>query len=378
MPGDDRQVQHEVQAMKKIAAVWACSMGLLCLAALAAAEDAPPSDLLFPNSDFEAGDLSNWTANGDAFEFQPTCGDNVKQRKSDWTALQQGRYWIGTYEKYQCKPDQRPGATQSDKPAGQLMSTGFVITQPYITGLVGGWPVKDVSVQLLVNGEPVYTEQGYSSETLRRFYWDVAKYKDQKAVIAIVDRSSVRYGHIDADDFRYVKALPDTLLFPNSDFEMGDLTNWTAEGEAFAHQPTKGDNIAVREKAAPSAGAKATTNVQGEFWIGTFEKFQGKDGETAGDTQKDDPQGSVRSIPFNVLGRAIQFRLGGGSDCEVRLLLNGIPVRTAKPKRAESMEPVLWEVQDLLGKTAEIEIIDHSSKPWGHINADDFRYARLD
>ncbi len=41
-------------------------------------------------------------------------------------------------------------------------------------------------------------------------------------------------------------AYDDSLLFPNSDFEQGDLRNWTASGNAFQYQPTMGDNPTAR------------------------------------------------------------------------------------------------------------------------------------
>ena len=55
-------------------------------------------DLLFENSDFEAGDLSNWSATGDAFDFQPTKGDNHLARSHREPSERQGEYWIGTFE----------------------------------------------------------------------------------------------------------------------------------------------------------------------------------------------------------------------------------------------------------------------------------------
>ena len=63
------------------------------------------------------GNLTNWTATGNAFEFQPTKGDNptARGRKSQ-PSQHQGDFWIGTFEKYQGKAKQRPGRTQGDKP----------------------------------------------------------------------------------------------------------------------------------------------------------------------------------------------------------------------------------------------------------------------
>ncbi len=47
-------------------------------------------------------------------------------------------------------------------------------------------------------------------------------------------------------------AMGAEILFENSDFESGTLKNWTVEGTAFNSQPTKGDNLAKRNKSGKS------------------------------------------------------------------------------------------------------------------------------
>ena len=58
------------------------------------------------------------------------------------------------------------------------------------------------------------------------------------------------------------------------DFETGDLRGWTPVGTAFAFQPTRGDSPRSRQSAS---------NHQGAYWIGTYERYQGRRGETVGD-----------------------------------------------------------------------------------------------
>ena len=175
------------------------------------------------------------------------------------------------------------------------------------------------------------------------------------------------------DDFRYAESIPDTLLFPNSDFEMGDLSNWTADGEAMEFQPTKDDNVEVR---AP----KKSASPQGLFWIGTFEKYQGKEGQKPGDSIGDKAKGTLQSIPFTVRGRAIQCLAGGGKGraTSVRLLVDGAEVRSAFGRDREGMQITVWDTSEFLGQVAQIEIVDRAEKGWAHVNADDFRYARFE
>ena len=78
------------------------------------------------NLDFEKGDLSDWTAEGNAFEGQPIEGDTVHSRRPDSVSGHQGKYWIGTYER------------DFDGPQGTLTSVPFQVTHPYASFFVGG------------------------------------------------------------------------------------------------------------------------------------------------------------------------------------------------------------------------------------------------
>ncbi len=351
-------------------AKW-CLWGVVLLAASMCGEGS--SELLFPNSDFEQGNLSNWTTEGKAFQSQPTMGDNVRVRMKDRAALPQGKYWAGTHERFGGKKGQKPGRVQGDKPTGGLLSKGFVISQPYMGFLVGGGSTERTSVQLIVGGEVVYTARGADSPLMRHVYWDLTPYLNKKAMIYAIDHSADKWGFVSIDDFRYVEKIPDTLLFPNSNFEAGDLSNWTADGEAFAKQPVKGDNALARSEGKHRAWP------EGDYWIGTFDAYQGKEGQEPGAAQEDKPQGTLKSQAFAVQGKAISFRVGGGDkNVGVRLLVDGEPKRTANGKRREKLQLVVWDVEEFLGKPVEIEIFDKSGKAWGHVNADDFRYARVE
>ncbi len=171
-------------------------------------------------------------------------------------------------------------------------------------------------------------------------------------------------------------AQPDpSLLFTNSDFEMGDLTNWTETGDAFAFQPTKGDNPTARgRKGHPSRH-------QGEFWIGTFEKYQGNPNEHPGQRQGDRPTGTLTSVLFEIKSDRISFLIGGGKHAEketVALLVDGKPVLSVTGRGHESLQQQVWDVGAYKGKQAHILITDWHSGGWGHINADDFRYMDME
>ncbi len=160
--------------------------------------------LVFPNSDFERGDLTNWTRDGNAFDFQPTLGDNPSARHWREPSNHQGRYWIGTYEKYNGKNAKRPGMHQTDRPQGILKSIPFVITHSELNFLVAGGNKKNKEyVALEVDGAVVRKTTGTGHDTMQRKTWNVKQFAGKQGKIIIVDRDSVGKGHINADDFRF-------------------------------------------------------------------------------------------------------------------------------------------------------------------------------
>ncbi|MCA8996426.1 MAG: hypothetical protein KDA80_05570 [Planctomycetaceae bacterium] len=90
----------------------------------------------------------------------------------------------------------------------------------------------------------------------------------------------------------------------NLNFEKGDLSDWTATGNAWDQQPVKGGIDQNR----PFGGGKKSLHT-GEFWIGGYEKLQ------------DGPQGTLTSAPFEVTAPWCSFLVGGGSFEETRVEL---------------------------------------------------------
>ena len=84
----------------------------------------------------------------------------------------------------------------------------------------------------------------------------------------------------------------------------------------------------------------------------------------------------LTSPPFAIDRRWIRFLIGGGGwagqTC-MNLLVDGRVVRTAAgpntdPGGSERLEPAAWDLGDLAGKTARLQIVDRATSGWGHIN----------
>jgi non-lysosomal glucosylceramidase len=139
------------------------------------------------------------------------------------------------------------------------------------------------------------------------------------------------------------------------DFESGTYGDWKKTGTAFGDHPATG----TLPNQQPVSG------FGGKYLVNTF-----LDG--------DKTTGTLTSPELTVKRGYINFRIGGGNHpgkaC-INLLVGDKVVRTATGKDNEKLEWDFWEVSDLKGKKAVIQIVDHETGGWGHINIDDIQFA---
>ena len=141
------------------------------------------------------------------------------------------------------------------------------------------------------------------------------------------------------------------------DFE-GDksLMQWNKSGTAFDNQPTFLDNLYARTgRAAKHEGVR---------WIGSREN-RAHAYETPGATQGNGPIGTLTSPGFIISASKLYFLLAGTADktkARVELLIEGLVARTAFSKTGnDSLVPMSWDVEKLLGRQAQIRIVDSGS-----------------
>lgn len=140
-----------------------------------------------------------------------------------------------------------------------------------------------------------------------------------------------------------------------ADFEGQDYGAWKADGEAFGTGPARGT----------LPGQMKVTGFKGKGLANSFNKG---DGTT----------GTLTSPSFKIERPFINFLIGGGKHdgktC-MNLLIDGQVVRTAtgpndQPGGSEALAWQAWDVKDLNGKTATLQIVDQATGGWGHINVD--------
>ena len=95
-------------------------------------------------------------------------------------------------------------------------------------------------------------------------------------------------------------------------------------------------------------------------------------------TGSDEPRGKLVSPPFAIDRDHVNFLIGGGrhpGETCINLKVDDKVVRTATGKDTDAMEWQSWDVRDLTGKSARIEIVDQNSGGWGHIDVDQIELA---
>ena len=248
----------------------------------------PPAGELFEG--FDGAGYDAWTATGNAFGDAPAQGNVPPQGGVE------GYSGAGLANSFH----------DEDRGTGTLTSPEFTLSRPYLNFLVGG-------------GEHAH------------------------------DPASVD------------GAPPAGSVF--ADFE-GDTfgEGWTATGTFAGLRPAAG--------ALPDQ--QAVEGYEGRQLVNTF-------------VDHDNGTGRITSPEFTITRDFVNFLVGGGNHpypgsasnppTAVNLVVDGAVARTRTGRDAEALNWTNWDVSELKGRRARIEIVDENAGGWGHINADQFTFA---
>jgi fructan beta-fructosidase len=134
-------------------------------------------------------------------------------------------------------------------------------------------------------------------------------------------------------------------------FEAANYGVWTTTGTAFGSGPATG----------ALSGQNPVTGYQGSRLVNSF---LGGDAST----------GTLTSPPFTIQRKYIQFLMGAGNQrgktC-MNLLVNGQVAQSAVGMGdREDLSALQWNVGNLIGSNATLQIVDAATNGWGHINVD--------
>jgi len=154
---------------------------------------------------------------------------------------------------------------------------------------------------------------------------------------------------------KQVATIPDGKVFAN--FNDNSYGPWKVAGDAFGRQPVLGS----------FNNQNPVTNFEGQGLVNSF-------------LNGDDTQGTLTSPEFTIESSYINFLIGGGNHPHkacANLIINNKIVRTQTGSNAERLDWANWDVTDLKGQKATIQIIDSIKGGWGHILVDQIMFAQM-
>jgi hypothetical protein len=152
--------------------------------------------------------------------------------------------------------------------------------------------------------------------------------------------------------------MPHHLLHQGAmlfDFEDGRFPpGFVAEGDAFAHGPTRG----------PVRGQREIPNYEGSFLINSYHPSLGQQAT-----------GRLVISPLVVRRRYLNFHFAGGRDAErlrVTLKDGDHVIHRVTGQRRDTLRHVRWDLSKRRGRELSLTFEDESSEPWGYLVADAF------
>ena len=227
----------------------------------------------------------------------------------------------------------------------------------------------------------------YASKDLKRWELTGSFGKNQGSQVGVWECPDLIKLPIDGtDEHRYVLLVSVTDGTPNggsgTQYFVGDF-----DGETFTLDPDE----AVRTRATPAdfPDGEVHSDFDEDFsgWSGDTDNFGLRthtdiDGNehsllTSG-KQGDWAIGVLKSAEFEIGAPYINFRLSGGDSPDLtgmRLVVDGQTVRVSSGDRVQQPQIKSWDVAELDGKSAYIEIFDMYRGPWGQVAVDDITFA---
>lgn len=310
----------------------------------------PPGD---PLDGFESGGYGNWTTTGTAFGAAPATGALPGQQTVTGNP---GSYLVDSYN-------------GGDAATGTLTSPAFTVTKPHLNFLVGGGDNPD---------NP-----------------DAVPYGTLPPGAVFDDFSGATYGPgwtgtgSFADSGPSTESLPGQIgprvldtFAPDGDRGTGTITSPTfTVNSPFIDLQVAGGNhlwgqadptavsLIVGGKVVATATGANSPNLSWTNW--DVSRYQGQQAQIQVVDENDGSTGWGHLMVGDILFADAPAK-PWDTQTSVNLVVDGQVVRSATGSNSEHLDWASWDLGDLIGKQARIQIVDRSTGGWGHILADDF------
>ncbi|MEZ6058635.1 MAG: PSD1 and planctomycete cytochrome C domain-containing protein [Planctomycetaceae bacterium] len=214
-------------------------------------------------------------------------------------------------------------------------------------------PFESMEQNRRVGEELVVARQQVQAELLRAYSQTVETTINDIDKYLLATREALSLG------VKYRSELDDIRF---ADFESGTYAGWTTTGDAFGDKPQTQKTI---------ANYQGDVGAVGRFFVNSHQvRMKGKgDGHV----------GTLTSDSFKIERQYISMLVGGGAHqgktC-VNLLVDGKVVRTQTGANDNRMSRATWDVRDLMGKTATIQVVDEELGGWGNIGVDEIVFTQ--
>ena len=350
----------------------------------------PDSEYQVINGGFETGDLTGWTLDGKIGIVTNASGwwnENLPYNKK------------GTYL-FSGIVNEGAGVLESNK--GTLTSSAFTVGGTgYISFMLGGGgnPLEcyisiidaETGEELARYTNSLFNDRGIgiinNGSNLANMVWykaDLSEFMGRSVKIRVVDNSTKNWGLITVDSFvtyyREEAAIPEkanlavnivskTVLGEdnpyqvlNGDFETGDLTGWTLNGEI--------GYVSIKDVFWDNASKPY--NKDGRFLFSGVEDGNG---------WMEGGKGTLTSSTFTIGGCGyITFKLGGGynEECYIEIVdaSTGLAIAKYHNDYADHNEGRMFQFKadltQFMGKEVYIRVVDNATNAWGCLAVDSF------
>ena len=306
-----------------------------------------------PLDDFESGSYGNWTTSGTAFGTTPAAGTLPNQQP---VTGYPGNYLVNSYN-------------GGDASTGTLSSPTFTITKPHLNFLVGGGDHPYISNTVPFGTLPPGTVYDDFSGTTYGTGWtatgsfvnsrpstdSLPNQLGPKALDTWAPDGDQGEGTITSPSF--------TVNSPYIDFQI-------AGGNHPWGQPNPTSvNLIIGGKVVATATGNSSPDLTWTNW--DVSQYQGQQAQIQVVDQNDGSTGWGHLMVGDIVfadAPAKPF----DSQTSVNLVVNGKVVRSATGANSEHLDWASWDLSDLIGQQAKIQVVDHNNGGWGHILADNF------